>query len=350
MGHPDLIGLVEAAYDLESDDREWLANLVQHAAPGLDVGRGLVAFYFDASDTQHIRVWHPTDVGDTTIPMKMRLGRDIILGRHSDAASWIACGPSTVGSLTGVLRQVGALERFQPWITLSGHGDYLGVRACDVQMRGVALGVCYPKPFTAPAATVRRWSRIAAHIAAAYRLRRALRVADLDPLIDDGEAVLSGDGRVHHAEGSASNPEAREELRRAVADLDRARMRDQRKDAEEALALWRGLVDGTWSLVERFESDGRRYLIARRNEPGVLDPRGLSLREKQVVSFAALGHSTKLIAYELGLRPSTVSTHMQSAMQKLGVSTQVDLVRQLTDLGELGDLFARHAEEEERSA
>ncbi len=339
MAAPDLIGLIESAYDLESDDREWLASLVKQAAPELDVGRGLVAFYFDASDPAHIRVWHPVDVGETTLPMKIRLGRDILLGRYSEVATWIACGPSTVGSLTDVLRQIDGLAHFQPWITLSGHGDYLGIRACDANMRGVAFGVCYPEPFTAPAATCRRWARIAAHIAAAYRLRRALHVAELDPLIDDGDAVISGDGRIHHAEGAATDQQAREELRRAVVDIDRARSRSQRQDVEEALSLWRGLVDGTWSLVERFESDGRRYLIARRNEPGVLDPRGLSLREKQVVSFAALGHSNKLIGYELGLRKSTVTTHLQSAMQKLGAKSQVELTRLLTSLGELGDLF-----------
>lgn len=344
MAAPDLIGLVETAYDLESDDREWLANVVRRAAPSLDVGRGLVAFYFDASDRAHIRVWHPTDVGETTLPMKIRLGRHHIIGRHSRIASWIACGPATVGSLTDVLRQADSLEAFQPWITLSGHRDYLGIRACDARMRGVAFGVCYSEPFTAPVSTTRRWTRIAAHIAAAYRLRRALHVADVDPLIDDGDAVLSADGRVHHAEGTATDDAARELLRRAVVDIDRARRRGTRHDEEQALTLWQGLVDGTWSLVERFESDGRRYLVARRNEPGVLDPRGLSLREKQVVSFAVLGHPSKLIAYELGLTKSTVTTHLQSAMQKLGVASQVELVRLLTDLGELGDLFA-HGEE-----
>jgi DNA-binding CsgD family transcriptional regulator len=342
---PDLIALVEAAYDLEPDDREWLAQLVTTAAPHLDVGRGIFGFYFDASDRDRVRMWHPTDVGETTMPMKMRLGRDVAVGREPDVVAWIATSPTSVGSLTDVLREIGSLERLQPWITLSGHLDYLGVRACDAQLRGVALAACYPAPFSAPAPTRHRWSRVAAHIAAGYRLRRSLHIANVDQLVDDGEAVLGPDGRVHHAEAPASGVEEREHLRRAVLDVDRARTTRRRRDTEEALELWRGLVDGTWSLVERFESDGRRYFVARRNEPGVLDPRGLTLREKQVVSFASLGHSDKLIAYELGVTKSTVATHLKTAMHKLGVGSRVALIRLLNDLGLLGELLAPTPEE-----
>ncbi|MBZ0119477.1 MAG: helix-turn-helix transcriptional regulator, partial [Sandaracinaceae bacterium] len=108
-----------------------------------------------------------------------------------------------------------------------------------------------------------------------------------------------------------------------------------RSAADDALAMWRGLVDGTWSLVERFESDGRRYVVARKNEPGVLDPRGLTLREKQVVSFAALGHSNKLIAYELGVTHGTVTVHLTSAMAKLGATTRAELTRLVSELDAL---------------
>jgi DNA-binding CsgD family transcriptional regulator len=343
VGAPDLIGVVEAAYDLELDDREWLASLVTTAAPHLDAGRGVFGFYFDASDPSHVRMWHPTDVGETTLPMKMRLARDVARGRDGESIRRVACGRATVGSLSTELARYGLTEQARPWIILSGHLDYLGIRACDAHMRGVSLAVPHAEPFVAASATVRRWSQLAAHIAAAYRLRRSLRVASVDPLVDDGEAVWGPDGRCHHAEGEARSEEARGELRRAVLEIDRARCRSG-GDVEEALSLWRGLVDGTWSLVERFESDGRRYMVARRNEPGVLDPRGLSLREKQVVSFAALGHSNKLIAYELGIGKSAVTLHLGTAIQKIGVRDRLELARLLSDLGEIGDYFA-HGED-----
>ncbi len=69
--------------------------------------------------------------------------------------------------------------------------------------------------------------------------------------------------------------------------------------------------------------------LARRNEQGCPDPRALGARERDVVALAALGKSNKLIAYELGLSPSTVGSHLSAAMRKLGVASRVELMRAL---------------------
>ena len=45
------------------------------------------------------------------------------------------------------------------------------------------------------------------------------------------------------------------------------------------------------------------------------------------MTFAGLGHSNKLIAYELGLSLGSVSAYLASAMRKLGFDSRVDLVR-----------------------
>jgi DNA-binding CsgD family transcriptional regulator len=87
------------------------------------------------------------------------------------------------------------------------------------------------------------------------------------------------------------------------------------------------LVAGTWSLVDVFDRDGRRYVIAQPNAPVVPPVTRLSSRESQVVACAALGHSNKLIAYELGLAPSTIAAHLARATAKLGATTRADLVR-----------------------
>jgi DNA-binding CsgD family transcriptional regulator len=79
-------------------------------------------------------------------------------------------------------------------------------------------------------------------------------------------------------------------------------------------------------LLEHFERDGRRYLIARRNDPGVNDPRALSLRERQVAWYTSLGHSNKIIGYELGLALSSVATHLKHAASKLGVGSRSELI------------------------
>ena len=107
----------------------------------------------------------------------------------------------------------------------------------------------------------------------------------------------------------------------------------RREDPAAAVDLWRGLVAGRWSLVDHFDTDGRRYLVARRNDPRALDPRALSDRERQVARFVALGHANKLIAYELGISEASVATHVRRAAAKLGVDGRVQLAERVQVLG-----------------
>ena len=56
-----------------------------------------------------------------------------------------------------------------------------------------------------------------------------------------------------------------------------------------------------------------------RGTPVTLAPdRALTPRERQVLGYAELGHSNKLIAYSLGLAPSTVATVLGKARKKIG--------------------------------
>jgi len=79
-------------------------------------------------------------------------------------------------------------------------------------------------------------------------------------------------------------------------------------------------------MVDWFDTDGRRFVLALPNSPGVSDPRGLSERESQVVAYAVLGQTNKMIAYRLGLSRSRVSMLLRTAMRKLDVQTRTQLV------------------------
>ena len=59
-------------------------------------------------------------------------------------------------------------------------------------------------------------------------------------------------------------------------------------------------VSARWTLVDRYERDGRRYIVAREGAARTRGAAALSERERQVVALASLGRSNKLIAYELG--------------------------------------------------
>ena len=110
----------------------------------------------------------------------------------------------------------------------------------------------------------------------------------------------------------------------AVKQRERARTK-QRHDPDGALTLWEGLVAGRWSLVDRFESDGKRFVVAHRNDPDVGDPRGLSRRERQVAEDLGLGRSVKEIAYLLGISASAVSNAVARALAKLGLAGRAEL-------------------------
>ena len=67
------------------------------------------------------------------------------------------------------------------------------------------------------------------------------------------------------------------------------------------------------------------------NAPAATDPRGLTEREHQVVTYAITGQTNKLIAYQLGLSKGRVSTLMSSATRKLGAQTRAQLIKKLRD-------------------
>jgi len=138
---------------------------------------------------------------------------------------------------------------------------------------------------------------------------------------------------VTEAVDEAQLPESRQALREAAVRIDRARGPLRKEDPQQALEIWWALLRGRWSMVEWFDTDQRRYVLAMPNGPRVFDPRGLTGRESQVVGYAALGDSHKLIAYRLGISRSRVSDALQSAMRKLGVKTQPQLVEKLSTLG-----------------
>jgi DNA-binding CsgD family transcriptional regulator len=160
------------------------------------------------------------------------------------------------------------------------------------------------------------------------RIRRRLQAA-ADAAAPD--AVLTSAGAVSHAETSAQDAQARAVLSRAVKSRETARGPLRRTNPEEAAGLWQALVDGRWSLVDQTDSDGRRWILARRNAPTASELQPLTLRERQVLAYVALGQSNKLVAYTLGLTVSAVSNLISRATHKLGMKNRVDLVQHLND-------------------
>jgi len=173
----------------------------------------------------------------------------------------------------------------------------------------------------------RRWMPVAAHLAAAARLRASANEGQLERRT---EAVLEPSGRVVHAEGPGAEREARESLAQACRAMERARTRSGRARPDESLDSWQAMVSGRWTVVERVDTDSRRYLLAVENVPAYERVLALTPRETMIIERVATGRTNKWIAYELGISAGTVGSTLQAAMSKLGVPNRAavaDLVQ-----------------------
>ncbi len=321
----DLIGAIELAYDRTKDESAWLEELTRMIAPAYAPnGTPVTSYFFDVKSDHVVDLGTPALASSSQAYQRDDYERvqeiHDIGGQHVPLAKVYECDPYTLLS-----RVVGAAVAAE---AIKGGGmpgvDAIGLRANATPTIGVIVT-------TQVAAGVRLrnrelWTRFAAHLGTALRLRRFAKEASPS----SAHAVLSPNGRLEH--GGVDAVAAETALSGAAKAIDRARGKLRRLDPDAAAALWRTMVRGEWSLVDWYDHDGKRFLLAQENRiPGQLRSRALTPREEQVVACAAMGHSNKLIAYDLGLSTGTVSVLLGRAARKLGVSGRVALVRAFSD-------------------
>lgn len=317
------LDVLDAAYDVVSPDAAWLAGVARATRPLFDRGLGVCAYFTEVGGPGEIRNWG--HVGE--------LARDAAAMYE---ATLRVMGPEAMRQIH-MVGPFGSSTRL-PSVRLDkdavleelGASTAAAVLGLDAEGRGISLATWSPPGAPVPPrrGEAAFWARVAPHLACAARLRRALRARPDVPRAP--EAVLDPGGRVVHAEGDARDALARDALRDASVRVDRARAHAKRIDAGEALTLWRCMVERRWTIVDQFERDGRRYVVAYPNVPASrVSLEALTPRERAVAMAAALGHANKVIAYELGIAESTVATLLGRAARKLGVASRVELVRRL---------------------
>lgn len=325
-----LIDFAEAAYNLERNDDHWFPALLEAGAPALDHGLGVFA----------LTCTRPPERGPLVVDRLHAIsGLGDLVGRlrrlereTPPDVLWALSRPTIPKTLSEAAGDQSEAFRFV-MRQFDFAKDGLGMSTFDPNGQGVYLIAPLPKVTTLSDRSRDRFQMLAAHLGAGYRLRRALTDPESDRESDlprGAEALIDPNGfRVLDAEGPAKSKDARAALREAALQVDRARGRMRKEDPEKALELWKALVRGRWSTVDWFDSDGRRFVLGLPNAPTVTDPRGLTDREHQVVTYAITGQTNKLIAYQLGLSKGRVSTLMSAAMRKLGVQTRAQLIKKL---------------------
>jgi DNA-binding CsgD family transcriptional regulator len=311
MKRADLISIVEESYATTTDDEAWLRGILAAAQPSLERGMGILGYLYDLSVLpgrilSYASLDSPFDAADVALGMTS-LSNDYIDN------SWRTVRVGTAASVPGFEKQPTADMLFRS----RGVADLLVVNALDPSGIGVSVAVPDRRSVTLPPRQRAHYACVAAHLAAAFRLRR--KVAEL-------EAILAPSGGIVHAEGRAKAGEARTLLAAGARAMERARGKLRREDPDKAIRGWRALVGGRWSVLDHFESDGKRYLVARTNEPASRGPERLTERERQVLEYAALGLSNKEIAYELGIAAPTVRVLIARAALKLRATGREQLL------------------------
>lgn len=336
---PDVIDLTEFVYDLDVPREDWVPALLETGLPVFDHGHGVMA-------TSYVR---PPKEG-VPVPTSFHHGcgpADLI---ERIFAGSMEADPETLRDInrSGVVttlseeahRIPGGMPTFQRHIRPAK--DLLAITAVDPNGIGLSLCIMLPEVTSLSGSERENWQMIGAHLVSGFRLRQSLEEArhaatERSSLPLNAEAVLDPKSlRITDAVGEARDSSTGEFIRESARLIDRARGRMRREDPSEALATWKALVEGRWSMVDWFDGDGRRFVLAHPNPPDLRDPRGLKERELQVAMYASLGETNKLISYRLGISQSRVSATLKSAMHKLGVQTRPQLVEKLRTFQNLG--------------
>jgi len=319
----DVIETIEAAYRLELPAAEWLRGVGTSFYEQHGAGVGLYGCEYRIVDNARMQVGEELRINmpdAAELPMResMEMMPVDFLRR-----TFARCDCATQSQyVDDELRPM--VDMAMASLSRYGWRDITAFSGVDPEGHGVYFGAWLPSPKALTPAMRERWTRVAVHAATALRLRR--RLAGEPRPVDRAEAVLTPDGAVEHAVGEARVDEARQSLRSAVVHLEEARGRLRASDPDRAVGSWKGLVSTRWTLVDQFESDGKRYVLAHRNEPKLAGLDALTERERQALAYAALGHTNKLVAYELGVSASTVAVLLHRAARKLGASTREELL------------------------
>jgi DNA-binding CsgD family transcriptional regulator len=326
--HRDAVALIEASYDAQADSGAWLRRVSDVAAKVTGGRYGVSATMWSAAGGNFAL----TDVAVAGDPeFHPRMMTAIVANNPSFDLSSLFLDAPPVGlaskSIGYGLGDQEANPALAELTTRYRAHDFVGVNGRAGPARGVVISFALVEDEVFARRHARLWSRLAVHLGTGLRLRDRLAAEASAP-----DAILAPSGRVLHAEREASDKTCREDLASATRTLDRVRGRLRRVDQDEAVGLWRALVRGEWSLIDRFDSDGRRFVVAHRNTPRSGDAGGaLTVREAHAAALLARGYSNKLIAYELGVAPSTVADMLGRACKKLGAASTVELVRLLRE-------------------
>jgi DNA-binding NarL/FixJ family response regulator len=326
----DWIRLPEAAYAYARNDEAWMEAITegfQSAVVGASaVGMHVISHDPDFANAVKIEKAFPA----AWLEMKT----DDLVVMRGEIARAIYYPPFTVGTHGDLMPMLNeeTREALLGWRRNNGVGDCMAMLMHPSPNMVLLLFAFYERALPIMSPRERRvLTQIALHIESGYRLRhrpemvRAELTADgkvLDsifPADDEGSGLGLGLG--NPTPTAVTNAM----LETHAARIKRARSKQERMNPG-SLDLWTSLIEGRVTLTPRDSGSERRYVVLE--NPIATHPlRALTQGERDVITLAARGLSTKLTAYALGISSATVSSRLGSIARKLGLASRTELVR-----------------------
>jgi DNA-binding CsgD family transcriptional regulator len=320
---------LDSVYRLDFDLPSWQSAIAREVSERQKLGPGVLSYEFDAAaPDEGVVLGSICDTGD------IRRFRELTGPLHDQAVGDAYRAVIARGTHAGTFRELArrarvdrrSAEPFARAVQAAGFDDIWAVCAVNPDATGIVFAVPFAQTRVPPGRWHHTWTRLGVHIAASYRLRKkiAAGVPRSESRTDQADGVFEPGGADLELRSGAVGD--RDALRHAVRTIDKARAREARGGSGELLSVWHGLLHGRWSLFDQVESDGKRFVLVFENDPEAYGAHELTKRERQVATYAAQGHSNKMIGYELGIAPSTVAAHLKSALRRLGLRRRTDLV------------------------
>jgi hypothetical protein len=199
----NVISIVEAAYDLEPDDRAWLARLLEQAEPQLNHNFGVTISTYAPGMRLDESLVDVRQMSEHVRNAMLAMARthpaflqtmNALGGGHcvtaSQRLSVIADNGKASAPLVQYMHPVGVRDSF-------------GVLSLDPSGHAIWLGALLPNIHRPSLQECAAWSRIAAHISAGARLRRSVAGLEKSDFTRGSDAVISPSGAIEHAEPCA---------------------------------------------------------------------------------------------------------------------------------------------------
>ncbi len=186
MPKPDVVGVLECAYDLRGTDSSWMRQVTDAVHPLFDYGLGTVSFSYQVDASMRTRVGEVFQIGTPQdFEPHLRQMQEHVPPPVVEAIYLAPGGVGTIPEVTGATAQEAARALFSTWGDVLA--DIMGMTAYHLGGWGFMITAPMPDSRKSTATERNRWLRVLPHLRAGMRLRRHV-------LDEDGDAVLTPTG------------------------------------------------------------------------------------------------------------------------------------------------------------